>query len=65
MQGMSTSSLPVRNVLVIEISGEESLAQRADALRRVAAALEAGDKNGTVMTDAVVGSWQTKRAWRI
>lgn len=66
MQDMSyTTEIKPRHVLVVELSGEESPAQRAKALRDVADALERGEKNGTVVTDAVTGSWATRRAWKM
>lgn len=66
MEAMSyTSELKPRHVLVVELSGEERPAQRAKALRDVADALERGEKNGSVFTDAVTGTWATRRAWKM
>jgi len=66
MQDMSyTTEIKPRHVLVVELSGEENTAQRAKALRDVADALERGEKNGTVITDVVTGTWATRRAWKM
>ena len=66
MQDMSyTSELKPRHVLVVELSGEDNTTQRAKALRDVADVLERGEKNGTVVTDAVTGTWATRRAWKM
>lgn len=66
MQDMSyTTEIKPRHVLVVELGGEDSTALRARALRQIVDALDKGEKNGTFVTDAVTGTWATRRAWKL
>ena len=66
MEAMSyTSELKPRHVLTVELSGDETPAQRATALRRIADAVEQGQSNGSVSIDAVHGTWINRRAWKM